>query len=103
MTQEKQQRIVLFSTSTPTTLRCKTSIRRFNQLLNALGVSYEVCDLACEPERRLEMLAASGVSTLPQLHVNGAWVGDMTKVEELNDFGELLPILHGQCSAALNA
>jgi glutaredoxin-related protein len=90
-------RVTLFTTSTPTTLHTKSAIRRLSQLLNALRVPYEIVDLAEEPERRADMLVASGGdSTLPQLHVDGVLVGDAARVAELNDFGELMPALTGQ-------
>ena len=47
-------------------------------------------DLAVEPRRRSEMLAASdGVLTLPQLHLNNKYVGDWDTLQDMEDFGEL--------------
>lgn len=47
-------------------------------------------DLAVEPRRRSEMLAASdGVFTLPQLHLNNKYVGDWDTLQDMEDFGEL--------------
>lgn len=47
-------------------------------------------DLATEPQRRSEMVAASdGVSSLPQLHLNNKYLGDWDTLQELEDFGEL--------------
>jgi glutaredoxin len=89
--------VVLYSTSTPSTLRVKRDIRRFLQLLHALQIQtpfqYQIVDLAETPSRKIEMMSAVGGSddTLPQLHVNGSVVGDMRKVEELHDFGVTSP------------
>lgn len=47
-------------------------------------------DLAVEPRRRSEMLAASdGVSSLPQLHLNNKYLGDWDTLQDMEDFGEL--------------
>ena len=47
-------------------------------------------DLATEPQRRLEMVAASeGVSSLPQLHLNNKYLGDWDTLQDMEDFGEL--------------
>eukprot|EP00892_Ulva_mutabilis_P009039 jgi/Ulvmu1/6507/UM003_0140.1 len=87
-------KVVVYTTSTPTTLLTKTSIRRLFQLLDILRIGYSVVDLAETPSRRWEMLEASnGDTTLPQLHVEGRHVGDISKVEEMHDFGELMPLL----------
>lgn len=84
--------VVVYTTSTPITLLAKTSIRRLFQLLDALGIKYQLVDLAETPSRKRQMLEASnGDSTLPQLHVNGSMVGDLFKVEELHDFGVRYP------------
>ena len=42
------------------------------------------------------MLKAEGSSlTLPQLHVNGVSLGSSDRVQDLEDWGELAPILLG--------
>ena len=89
--------VTLFSTSTPVTLRAKSSIRRLEFLLNVLKVEYTLVDLAQEPHKLLAMLRGSnGDTTLPQLHINGCLVGDIESINERHDFGELVPMLKGQ-------
>lgn len=89
-----QSSVTLYTTSIPTTLRKKTAIRRLESLLHALRVEYAMVDVAQEPHRLKEMLQASGGDgTLPQLHCNGVFIGDMDTIEEQHDFGELLPLL----------
>lgn len=85
-------RVVVYTTSTPIDLLTKSSIRRLFQLLDILGIVYNVVDLAETPSRKREMLEASnGRSTLPQLHVDGKLIGDLSKVEEMHDFGVRYP------------
>ena len=51
-------------------------------------------DLNMYPERRREMLAhGDGVIALPQLRVNGVYVGDGNTIQEMEDFGELDEVL----------
>jgi glutaredoxin-related protein len=51
-------------------------------------------DLNMYPERRRELLLFNdGVTALPQLRVNGVYVGDGETVQELEDFGELDDVL----------
>ncbi|KAK9845504.1 hypothetical protein WJX81_008092 [Elliptochloris bilobata] len=70
-------KVVLYTTSTPATRHQKTAIRNIIALLAAKKVVYEEVDLAEEPTRRTGMLSDSGgKSALPQLHVNGKYLGD---------------------------
>lgn len=39
------------------------------------------------------MLACSGDGRLPQLHVDGRFIGGADRIQELQDFGELKPLL----------
>ncbi len=45
------------------------------------------------PERRDEMVAASNTRVLPQLHVDGKYVGDFETLQEMEDAGELGALL----------
>ncbi len=66
--------VVLYSTSAAYTAKIKKDIERIRRLLLIKGVHYEEVDLA-EPgqeQHREQMLKGSdGVTSLPQLHVNG--------------------------------
>ena len=89
--------VVLYATSIATTLKVRSDISRLRQLLESLQVAHEEVDLTLTPERRTEMLAASdGVTALPQLHVNGKFVGSTDALLELHDHGDLLPLLRGE-------
>jgi len=93
---EVSPKIVLFTTSCPSTHKVRSDIERILQLLHAKRIEYEEIDLNMYPERRREMLAfGDGVTQLPQLRVNGVYVGDGNTVQEMEDFGELDDVLQG--------
>eukprot|EP00891_Asterochloris_glomerata_P008694 jgi/Astpho2/8694/Aster-x0818 len=97
-------RIVLFSTSSAHTLKIKADISRLKHILDVKKIQYEEVDLAMDPLRREEMVAGSdGSRMLPQLHVNGKFVGDCDKIQELEDFGELSAVLNPDNEAAAAA
>jgi glutaredoxin-related protein len=87
--------VVFYMTTTASTLKLKADISRVTQVLQAHGVAFEEVDLSLVPERREEMTAVSGSRVLPQLHVDGKYLGDTEAVLELNDEGELLKLLRG--------
>ena len=63
--------IILYMSSTPSTLKIRTEISRLQQILAANAIEFEEVDLSLNPERRDEMAAISNLKTLPQLHANG--------------------------------
>lgn len=96
--------IVMYGTSIATTLKVRSDVLRMKQLLDCMGVDYEQVDLSLSPERRATMLADSaGQSQLPQVHVNGKYVGTTDEIIDLNDFGELLPLLKASAPADAQA
>ena len=88
--------VVFYMTTTASTLKLKTEISRVTQILGANGVAYEEVDLSLQPGRREEMVGASGVRLLPQLHCAGRYLGDFDALQELEDAGELGPLLRGE-------
>jgi len=93
-------RIVVYFTSLPTTQKIRSDCLRLRGLLDALkvklGIEFEECDLSQTPDRRLEMLnGAEGHTQLPQLHVDARFIGSCDEVQEMQDFGELEPVLTG--------
>lgn len=86
--------IVMYGTSIATTLKVRSDVQRMKQILDCMGVKYEEVDLSLNSERRATMLADSpGITQLPQLHVNGKYVGTTDEIMDMNDFGELMPVL----------
>ncbi|GMH42921.1 hypothetical protein BSKO_10843 [Bryopsis sp. KO-2023] len=89
-------KIVLYSTSVPLTLKLKNDIDSIKFLLEVRKLDFEEVDLAVDTERKEEMMGISGIKTLPQLMVNGKFVGDAQAIQELQDFNELTPVLTGE-------
>eukprot|EP00244_Chara_vulgaris_P014455 TRINITY_DN9054_c0_g1_i1.p1 TRINITY_DN9054_c0_g1~~TRINITY_DN9054_c0_g1_i1.p1 ORF type:complete len:144 (-),score=19.17 TRINITY_DN9054_c0_g1_i1:193-624(-) len=84
-----QPRIVFYSTSTPTTPKLKTDVAHVRTLLETKGLSYEEVDLAVDSHRKDDMIRASGKRLLPQVHINGKFLGDADKLQEIEDGNEL--------------
>jgi glutaredoxin len=91
-------RVVLWFSSCATTLKGRTDVTKIKHILDAKKTEYEEVDLS-DPRRRhrrLEMLGASeGEPTLPQLHVNGRYIGTADDVQEFEDWAELDSLLAG--------
>ena len=78
-----------------TKLTCPYCIRA-KQLLAARGVqALEEIRIDQQPERREEMMQASGGRhTVPQIFIGGAHIGGCDDLMELDVRGELLPLLN---------
>eukprot|EP00287_Rhodomonas_sp_CCMP768_P007544 CAMPEP_0196719112 /NCGR_PEP_ID=MMETSP1091-20130531/2174_1 /TAXON_ID=302021 /ORGANISM="Rhodomonas sp., Strain CCMP768" /LENGTH=103 /DNA_ID=CAMNT_0042059977 /DNA_START=8 /DNA_END=319 /DNA_ORIENTATION=- len=80
--------IVLVTTSLAVKLETRSKMRRIQQLLNAKGVDYEHVDLALE-DRGDEIASKTGRREVPQLLVNGRFIGTAEDVQEFEDEGAL--------------
>ncbi|NJR64150.1 MAG: Grx4 family monothiol glutaredoxin [Leptolyngbyaceae cyanobacterium CRU_2_3] len=59
------------------------------QILNVLGVPYETCDVLSDPEIRQGIKEYSNWPTIPQVYVNGEFLGGSDILIELYQKGEL--------------
>ncbi|MGH8013020.1 MAG: Grx4 family monothiol glutaredoxin [Candidatus Binataceae bacterium] len=59
------------------------------QVLEELGAPYETCDVLSDPELRDAIKTYSNWPTIPQVYVNGKFVGGCDIVRELYESGEL--------------
>jgi glutaredoxin 3 len=67
---------------------------RAKQLLESKGVEFVEFDVMEETSRRQEMVArAQGRTTLPQIFINGKWVGGSDDLYALDKAGKLDPLL----------
>jgi glutaredoxin 3 len=73
---------------------CPFCIKAIN-LLESLDVEYENHVLAWGDTKVKELEAKSGIDTLPQLFVDGEFIGDSSKMMALHQQGELVAILKG--------
>jgi glutaredoxin 3 len=68
--------------------------QRAEQLLQARGViTIEKIRIDLDPQRRAEMMAASGRRTVPQIWIGERHVGGFDDLAALDRGGELLPLL----------
>ena len=59
------------------------------QILNILGVPYETVDVLADPEIRQGVKEYSNWPTIPQVYINGEFVGGSDVMTELYQKGEL--------------
>jgi monothiol glutaredoxin len=65
------------------------------EVLNEIGVPFKAVDILAEGEKREAIKAFSSWPTIPQLFVDGKFVGGCDIVRELHARGELASLLRG--------
>lgn len=88
----KSYPVVLFMKGTPAQPQCGFS-RRVVQILSQLEVSYEACNVLDSVELREGIKVYANWPTIPQLFVNGEFVGGCDIVTQMFQQGELQDIL----------
>ena len=83
-----ENQVMLFMKGTPHQPACGFSART-SACLNALGVQYAALDILPDPRIREELSAISDWPTIPQLFVDGKFVGGCDIVTEMYESGEL--------------
>jgi monothiol glutaredoxin len=84
--------VVLFMKGTPLFPQCGFSSRAI-AILDHLGVTYESVDVLQDMEIRSGIKAYSDWPTIPQLYVNGEFVGGSDIMMEMYEAGELHQLL----------
>ena len=87
-------KIVLFMKGTKTFPQCGFSARVV-QILDKHGVAYETRNVLADPALRQGIKDFSNWPTIPQLYVDGKFVGGCDIVSELDASGELTGLLGG--------
>jgi len=85
-------KVVLFMKGTKEMPQCGFSAKVV-QILNSHGVDYETVDVLADPEIRQGIKEYSQWPTLPQLFVDGKFIGGCDICVEMEETGELGPIL----------
>ena len=65
------------------------------RLLDRKGVAYEEIDVTGDPDRRAEMIEASGRRTVPQIFIAEQSIGGFDELYELEQGGRLDALLQG--------
>lgn len=83
-----QNRVLLFMKGTPDSPQCGFS-HRATQICRALGVPFGSVDVLSDPEIREGIKAYSSWPTIPQLYVDGQFIGGSDICYEMYQNGEL--------------
>lgn len=62
---------------------------RAKALLKAKGLSFRETDVTADPVAEQDMIARSGLRTVPQIFIDGASIGGFVALASLNASGEL--------------
>ena len=81
-------RVLLFMKGDRNFPQCGFSMRAVN-IVNALGVPYETVNVLADPEIREGVKAFSNWPTIPQLYIDGEFIGGSDICMELYQNGEL--------------
>jgi monothiol glutaredoxin len=87
-------KVVLFMKGTKNFPQCGFSARVV-QVLKKAGAPFTEVNVLADPEVREGIKEFSSWPTIPQLYVNGKFVGGCDIVNELDQSGELDPLLKG--------
>jgi glutaredoxin-related protein len=86
----EQFNVKIFSSTTASDHSSRANESRLIHMLRCKGVNFDLVDLDLQPkERSAEVLQVSGTAVLPQLHINGKYLGNYDVLQELEDSGRL--------------
>ena len=84
--------VLLFMKGTPTFPQCGFSAQTV-QILTGYGVEFKTVDVLSNPAVREGIKEFSEWPTIPQLYVNGEFVGGCDIITEMHEGNELAPLL----------
>jgi monothiol glutaredoxin len=85
-------KIVIYMKGSPSFPMCGFSAATI-EIFNALGVPYESVDVLQDGEVREGLKAFSNWPTIPQVYVEGKFVGGCDIIREMHEAGELQPLV----------
>jgi monothiol glutaredoxin len=88
----KSHKVLIFMKGTPAFPMCGFSAATI-QVFDAIGLPYETFDVLEDPEVREGIKRYSDWPTIPQVYVDGRFVGGCDIVRELYERGELEPMV----------
>jgi monothiol glutaredoxin len=87
-----QNKVILYMKGTKEVPQCGFSARVV-QILKSYGVPFETVDVLADPEIRQGIKDFSHWPTIPQLYINGKFIGGCDICTEMDESGELEPLL----------
>ncbi len=88
----KKNRVMLYMKGNPDFPQCGFSAHTV-EILKSYGVPFETEDVLADPEIRDGIKRYSNWPTIPQIFINGKFVGGCDILHELHERGELAPML----------
>lgn len=88
----QNNKILIYMKGSPAMPQCGFSAATID-VFNDLGVPYETRDVLQDPELRQSIKEFSNWPTVPQVYVNGQFIGGCDIVLEMHQRGELRPIV----------
>ncbi len=92
--QISSHKIMLYMKGTPQFPQCGFSGKTV-QILQAVGAEFDSVDVLADPEIREGIKTHSNWPTIPQLYINGEFVGGCDIITELFEKGELQKMVAG--------
>jgi monothiol glutaredoxin len=88
----RENKVVLYMKGTPAFPMCGFSAAAV-KVLKEVGVPFKAVDVLAEPEKREAIKQFSNWPTIPQLYVDGEFVGGCDIMREMYQSGELQTLL----------
>lgn len=90
--QVKNNKVMLYMKGNPTAPQCGFSAHTV-EILRSYGIPFETADVLADPVIRDGIKRYSNWPTIPQVYIDGKFVGGCDIVSELHERGELEPML----------
>ena len=87
-----QNKVILYMKGTKEIPQCGFSAQVV-QIINSYDVPFETVDVLADPDIRQGIKAYSDWPTIPQLYINGKFIGGCDICIEMDERGELEPLL----------
>jgi monothiol glutaredoxin len=94
-----QNRIMIYMKGTPSFPMCGFSAATID-VFNQLGVPYETVDVLADPAIRDGIKRFSKWPTVPQVYIDGQFIGGCDIIREMHASGELEPLVRGAAAKA---
>lgn len=94
----KNNKVLIYMKGNPAFPMCGFSAATI-QIFDSLGVPYETVDVLQDPAVRDGIKRYSNWPTIPQVYVNGEFVGGCDIIQEMHGRGELEPLIRAAIGA----